>query len=406
MGASDKMRERIRPALLMLVFFLLGHLLGLVTAWVIVLRSQVQVGVLNLYATPSAQLDLLREAWDFVESDFIGRVPDSRTMTYGAIRGALGTLNDPYTMFVEPQVNQREKEDLQGKFGGIGVTMQRNEAGEVVLSPMQDAPAIRAGVQEGDILTSVAGAPITPTVSFDQIAAMVRGPVGTPVDIEIRRGAPAVFHTFTITRAEIELPSVTWRVLEDAPEVGYIALARFSEPSKDEMVEAIGQLRAQGVTRLILDLRDNGGGLRQAGIEVASQFLPDGVVMYQQKKDKPEESFPVIEGGAAVDMPLVVLVNRGTASASEIVAGALQDRGRARLVGEQTFGKGSVQHIYDLSDGSSLHVTAAEWLTPSRHQLTGQGLTPDIAVARTPEDAAAGRDPQLEAAIQYIKGEK
>ncbi len=394
---------KTRTILLALVFTLLGHLLGLATAWGIISWSHGEWP--GFCFNPGArQMPLFWEVWDIVQADFIGQLPDERTMTYGAIRGALGTLNDPYAALIEPQLHQREKEDLEGKFGGIGVKMQRDETGHVILSPMPDTPALRAGIQEGDILIAVDGKPITSTTSFEDIKALVRGPVGTPVTLGIQRGDPPLELEFTIVRAEIALPSVDWRLVEGMPEIGYIALSRFSERTRDELVRAIEDLRAQGATGLILDLRDNGGGLRHAGIQVASQFLSDGVVMYQkQREDEPEETFAVMSGGVATDLPLVVLVNKGTASAAEIVAGALQDHGRAKLVGEQTFGKGSVQHIYDLSDGSSLHVTAAEWLTPRRHQLTGQGLTPDVIVARTQEDVNAGRDPQLEAAARLLQ---
>lgn len=390
--------RRHTPSLLPASILLLaGYLLGLATAWLIISSPRLNDALFN--PDPyGRQMPLFWEAWDIVRADFVGELPDARTVAYGAIRGALATLNDPYSVFVEPQAHQRETEDLQGKFGGIGVTMQRDEQGRVVLNPMADAPAMRAGVQPGDILTMVESTPITSSVSFEQIAALVRGPVGTPVTIQVQRGQPPLTHTFTIVREEIILPSVTWRLIEDKPHIGYVALSRFSDRTNDELVRALRELRDRGALYLILDLRDNGGGLREAAIQVASQFLSDGVVMYQRRKSG-EESLPVIGGGVALDVPLVVLVNRGTASAAEIVAGALQDHNRARLIGEQTFGKGSVQHIYDLRDGSSVHVTTAEWLTPNRRQLRGQGLTPDVVVT---QDGGNGRDLQLEAAIEWF----
>jgi carboxyl-terminal processing protease len=390
------MRNKLSIILASLTFVLVGYLLGLATAWVLVSRAQAQE------LSAAHRMALFWEAWSIVEKDFLHELPNERTLTYGAIRGALGTLQDPFTAFIEPQPNQREKESLKGSFGGIGVKMRRDGANNVILSPTPDSPAQRAGVQEGDILIAVDSKPITPSISFDAIAAMVRGPVGQAVTIDIQRGDPPVTHTFKIVRQEIVLPSVTWRIIDDKPGVGYIALEMFSERSNAELVNAINDLKKQGATRLILDLRNNGGGLRQSAIKVASQFLTGGVVMYQRQKNQPAESFEVIRGGVATDLPLVILVNKGTASASEIVAGALQDRGRAKLVGEQTFGKGSVQHIYDLSDGSSLHVTTAEWLTPNHRQITKRGLTPDVIVTLTQEDANAGRDPQLDAALEEL----
>jgi carboxyl-terminal processing protease len=197
---------------------------------------------------------------------------------------------------------------------------------------------------------------------------------------------------------------VAYHILDNAPRIGYIAINRFTDRSSDEVQRAAKDLRQKGATQLILDLRDNGGGLLSAAVDVTSQFVKDGVVLYEQQKGQPERAFRAKPGGVAFDMLMVVLVNHGTASASEIVAGALRDDGRATLIGDTTYGKGSVQHIYELDDGSSLHVTAAEWFTPNRHQLTGHGLVPDIAISRSNDDIAAGRDPQLERAIDYLQG--
>jgi carboxyl-terminal processing protease len=259
-------------------------------------------------------------------------------------------------------------------------------------------------VQDGDVLLAVDGKPITQTMSFDDIASQVRGKVGTQVTIVVRRGGVDAALSFTITRQIIETPSVDSRILDGAPSIGYIAISRFTERTGEEVSRAITSLRQEGAKQLILDLRDNGGGLLTSAIDVTGQFVPEGsVVLYEKQKDQPERTFKAKSGGAGLDMPLVVLVNHGTASASEITAGALRDDGRAVLIGEKTFGKGSVQHIYDLKDGSSLHVTAAEWFTPDRQQLTGNGLAPDVAVARSGDDVAAGRDPQLDRAVAYLQ---
>jgi carboxyl-terminal processing protease len=361
--------------------------------------------VSNLIAPSGVKLDIFWQAWKLVEKDFIHPLPSSQVRVYGATRGMLSTLSDPYTVLVEPQQHQREKEDLQGSFGGVGVTMRRNAQGDLVLTPLPDSPALRAGILDGDVLVAVDSRPISATMTFDEIAAVVRGPVGSQVSLSVRRGDSDSLLSFTITRAVIQTPSVTFRLLDNAPQIGYIAINRFTERSGDEVQRAAQELQQQGARQLILDLRDNGGGLLAAAIDVSSQFLNDSVVLYEQQKDQPERTFRTKPGGVALDIPLIVLVNRGTASASEIVAGALRDNKRATLVGEQTFGKGSVQHIYDLTDGSSLHVTAAEWLTPNRHQLTGQGLVPDQVVPRSADDIVAGRDPQLDRAVAVLQNQ-
>ena len=343
------------------------------------------------------------EAWHLVEDKFYGDIPDGSASVYGAIRGALGTLEDPYTIFVEPQPRALEKAELEGKFGGIGAFVSRGPNGEVVLTPMVDSPAEQAGVQEGDILLRVEDTPITPEMTTDEVVLLIRGEVDTQVTLALERVGEAEPIVVTITRKVIETPSVEWRVLEQDPDTGYIRIRLFTERTGRELERALEELRDEGVTRLVLDLRDNGGGLLDAAVDVTSQFLREGVVLYEDRRGQPEKFYSVKKGGLALDLPLVVLVNGGTASASEIVAGALRDYERGSLIGERTFGKGSVQLVYDLSDQSSLHVTVARWLTPDRHRIDGEGLIPDVEIIPSQEDLASGLDPQLEQAIAYLQ---
>ncbi len=345
-----------------------------------------------------AQHSLLDEAWSLAESQFFGSVPTGQARNYGAIHGMIGAYNDPYTIFAEPPATELQGQQLSGKFGGIGASMRRGADGTLVLSPFPDQAAAKAGVQEGDVLVSVDGNVISTSTPLDNILAWLRGDVGTPVTLEVARGTQPL--SFTITRAEINTPSVTWRILTEAADTGYIAISVFSQTTSDELVKAIDDLRQRGAQRLILDLRDNGGGLFNAAIDVASQFVT-GAIVIETHRDKTETSFDAKPIGVARDLPLVVLVNHSTASAAEIVAGAIQAKRRGVLIGDQTYGKGSVQNILPLSDGSSLHVTVAEWLTPDRIQISGKGLTPEVVVARTPEDVQANRDPQLDRAIAY-----
>lgn len=348
-----------------------------------------------------AQFPILAEARHIVETQFLGSVPAARDLEYGAIRGMLATLGDPYTVFVEPQPHELETHNLQGSFGGIGAELRRDESGEVVLSPFPDRPAARAGVQAGDALTAVDGKAITGNMLLEEISLLVRGPVGEPVTIEVRRGADQRL-AFTIVREEIELPSVTWRVHAEDASLGIIVISRFSDKTADEIERALAELSAAGARGFVLDLRDNPGGLLEASVEVAGQFLDPGVVLYERRRGESERTFEAPPGGLAAEVPIVVLVNHGTASAAEIVAGALQARGRAPLIGESTFGKGSVQFVFDLSDGSSVHVTAARWFTPSRSGIDGVGLSPDVPVAPSPD----GADVQLARAIEYLQNGK
>jgi carboxyl-terminal processing protease len=340
------------------------------------------------------------EAWSLIDDHFYGDSSDELARTYGAIEGSVRALEDPYTLFIEPQQRDREEEELRGSFGGIGAFVERTPDGRILLTPMEDRPAARAGIVAGDELIGVDDQPISTDMPFDDVLALVRGNVGEVVKLTVRREGVADALEFEVRRQEIVTPSVTWELLE--PDVGYVRLSIFGERTNDELEEALRELKAQGALRFVLDLRHNGGGLLPAAIDVASQFLEDGVVVYERKADGQEKTYPVTNKGIALEEPLVVLVNSGSASASEIVAGAIQDYGRGVLVGTPTFGKASVQLIFDLSDGSSLHVTNAVWLTPSRHAIEGAGLKPDIEIALTDEDRQQERDPQLDAAIAYL----
>src|SRR5690606_29765275 len=230
----------------------------------------------------------------------------------------------------------------------------------VIVRVYPDNPAEGAGVEEGDIIAAVDGREVDATTTdMNALLSLVRGDIGDPVVLTLQRG-DEVFDV-EIVRAELLIPSTFWRVLEEDQRVGYIQVTRFTTRSPEEVKQAIEELREQNVDAYVLDLRNNGGGLVDAAVEVASEFLNGGVVLYEQRQGGADRVFNATRGGTALDEPIAVLVNNGTASAAEIVAGALQERGRATLVGEPTFGKGSVRLILPLSDASSLHVTTAEW---------------------------------------------
>jgi carboxyl-terminal processing protease len=388
---------RVRVALTLVaaaLIFSMGAAVGFGAHWFLT-RS-------NPTPEESQQFGVFWETWRLVEDKYYGELPARPKPVYGAIRGALATLEDPYTIFVEPEPRALERADLQGQFGGIGALVDRGEAGEVILRPMVDSPAERAGVLDGDLLIKVEDTPITAEMPTDEIVLLIRGEVGTQVRLTLKRAAVSEPIELSITREVIEMPSVEWRLLEADPTIGYLRIRLFTERTAEETRRALRDLQDQGAERLIVDLRDNGGGLLDAAVDVTSQFLESGVILYEQRRDQPERSYSVKSGGLALTEPVILLINGGTASASEIVAGALQDRQRAVLIGQKTFGKGSVQLVYDLSDQSSLHVTVARWLTPNRHQIDRQGLQPDIDVALTEEDKTAGRDGQLERAVAYL----
>ncbi|MCB8922009.1 MAG: S41 family peptidase [Ardenticatenaceae bacterium] len=347
--------------------------------------------------------DVFWEAWNLVQSNFIGDLPDDQAMTYAAIRGVMQSLNDPYTVFIEPVVRDQERDSLRGSFGGVGAYIRRpEEGGDVLLEPIPGNPAEIAGILTGDVLVAVDGMMITPEMTVQEIADMIRGEKGTAVILTVIHPGDTESVDVSVMRDDILIPSVSYRMLDTDMPIGYIQLTRFSGESGNEVKAALEDLLDQGAEGLILDLRGNGGGLLTAAVDVASHFLDAGVVVTQQSRREGEREEKVSGETIAPDIPLIVLVDGGTASASEILAGALQDHGRAVLIGQQTFGKGSVQLVFDLSDGSSVHVTSARWFTPNGHQIDQQGLTPDVLVEVTQEDIDLNRDVMLNQAIEEL----
>ena len=350
---------------------------------------------------------LFWEAWGLVERNFLGDLPATNELAYGAIRGALQSLNDPYTIFIEPVAREQERQVLQGSFGGIGATLSRpEEGGPIILEPIPGNPAELAGIEIGDQLLAVDGEPITPEMTVQAVADMIRGEKGTEVVLTVLHPEASEPVEIEIERGDILIPSVSYRLLSEDEAIGYIQLTRFSGESTNEVADALNDLLDQGAEKLVLDLRGNGGGLLDAAVDVADHFLDEGPVMYQQQRGEDERVYNATNETLAGEVPLVILIDGGTASAAEIVAGALHDRERAVLVGSgDSFGKGSVQLVFDLSDGSSVHITSSRWFTPNRIPLDQQGIQPDILVTVTQEDIDNGRDAILNQAVTYLQNE-
>jgi len=343
---------------------------------------------------------LLDEVQNLLDSVYLRDQPDYTERQYAAIRGMLGALEDPNTFFIEPPVAQNEADALAGTYGGIGVLLRRNEAGQFILTPYEDSPAAAAGIADGDVLLAINGEDVSLTTRQDSIDQQLRGEVkdGNGVEITVLKSDDETRFTVFVPFDVINVPSVIWRVTEEDQRIGYIQLLRFTNRTPGELEEAVNQLEQQGIEALLLDLRNNSGGLLQESVAVADAFIDGGVIVYEDSKES-EETFNASNGSIVPDWPMVVLVNRRTASASELVAGALRDRERAILVGQQTFGKGTVQQIFSLSDGASIHVTSAEWFTPNRTPLDGVGLIPDISMI--PDEN--NRDVETGEAIRYLQ---
>lgn len=343
--------------------------------------------------------ELLRNVLEILEEQYYGDIPNGEELAYGAIRGMLMTLDDPYTSFIEPDISAILNEDATGEFEGIGAMVTMRPDGYLeVASLISDQPAQAAGVKAGDLIIAVGDQSIVGLGLYEAIS-YIRGPAGTDADLEILRPGEPDSIFITVTRARIEIPIVEYEMLDN--NIAYLRLTEFDATASDRVEDALEELLSNDPQGLVFDLRGNPGGWLNQAIAVGDIFLDRGIVAIQRDSSGQERTFPSTNGDIGEEIPMVVLVNGGSASASEIVAGALQDRGRAILIGTQTLGKGSVQLPNDLEDGSQLRVTIARWFTPDEQPIHGNGLMPDLEVEFT-EDTPEDEDPQLDRAIEYL----
>ncbi|MBC8512220.1 MAG: S41 family peptidase [Dehalococcoidia bacterium] len=342
------------------------------------------------------------EAWHILEHDFYGDLPDAQEMTYSAVRGVIDSLDDQYTAFLDPEMAAIVREDMSGAFDGIGAVVNMNDDGQLeIIRTFGDKPAARAGLKPGDIVLAVGDTAIEKMSVFEAVA-LIRGPAGSVARLTIKRQGVEEPFIVEVVRQKIEMPIVESRMLDD--DIAYLKLSEFNAQAASKLKADLQSLLAEEPRGLIFDLRDNPGGFLDVAVEIGSQFVSEGSILVERLKDGQDRDYPAQSGGLATDIPLVVLVNGASASASEIVAGAIQDADRGILIGEQTLGKGSVQLSHYLSDGSELRVTFARWFTPKGRAIHEEGLSPDIQVDMTEEDIKAGRDPQLQRAIEYLRG--
>jgi carboxyl-terminal processing protease len=331
--------------------------------------------------------------------------PTTQQQLWGAIAGLTESFGDPYTVFFPPSDAQVFQEDIKGSFGGVGMQIDNNAQGQlVVVSALKDTPAMRAGVQSGDIILAI-GTTTAQNLASDQAVKIIRGLVGTQVSITVQRKDQPKPLTITMTRETINIPIIDTKKMNGG--IFVISLYSFSENSADLFRDALRQFVQSGDTKLVLDLRGNPGGYLEAAVDMASYFLPVGDVVVtedfkgkQQNVDHRSRGYNVFAGNK--NFKMAILADQGSASASEILAGALQQHNVAKLVGTRTFGKGSVQELMELGGGAELKVTIARWLTPNGNSISDGGLQPDIKADRTQADYTAGKDPQMDAAVLYL----
>lgn len=346
--------------------------------WGGIFIDRMNSNVITVSPDEKADFQLMNQAWDLIHQNYVDQsAVKAQTLTYGAIGGMVDSLGDTgHSVFLTPEDVKLENIAIQGKFGGIGATVGTKDGNVIIVAPMDGLPAQKAGLQSGDIILKVDGQAVT---GVEDAVNHIRGPVGTSVTITIKNSSGTI-SDITIVRAEIPINTVFWQILPGTS-IADLQIASFSEGTSTELDTALSAIKAQGVTGIILDLRDNGGGVLSGVIGVASRFLNGGYVLEEKDINGNIKKDPVLTNVPKTNLPMVVLVNQWSASGAEIVAGALQDAGRAKLIGETTFGTGTVLVTYPLSDGSALSLAIQEWLTPSGHTIWHTGLTPDTVVS-------------------------
>jgi carboxyl-terminal processing protease len=356
-------------------------------------------------ATPQALQSLFSpfwEAWNLVHENYVDQPVDDVALMRGAISGMMNALGDQHSSYMDPKDYAEANSSLEGEYEGIGAFVDTSAAYLTITSPIPGSPAERAGLLPGDQIVAIDGVDMT-GVNAEVARTKVLGPANTVVHLTVLREGEDNLLEIDVTREKITMKSASGKMLEN--DIAYIQLTTFGDKTTPELLATLKELMPQNPKGIILDLRNNGGGYLTTSVEVTSQFLGDGVVLYEQYGDGTRNTYDVIPEGLAADtqIPMVVLINEGSASASEIVAGALQDSGRAKLVGITSYGKGSVQNWIPLSgDNGAVRITVAKWLTPNENTIHEIGLTPDVEVDRTEEDYKANLDPQLDRAVEVL----
>jgi carboxyl-terminal processing protease len=345
---------------------------------------------------------LMNDVLARLRSQWYGDIPSNDKLTDGAMRGMVSSLGDPFTAYIEPQYAKILEQDMTSKFEGIGATLKSLSGGSVqIVRTFDGSPARNAGVQSGDLIEAVNATKVT-GLNTNEVAAMIRGTAGTTVTLTLRRVDRPKSFDLTIMRAGITIPLVTSKMVGDGT-IAYVSLYDFSQEASTQLNATLKELLAKKPKGLILDLRDNPGGYLSQAVDIGSIFLKKGTLVIERDAKGNEHTESTTGNGQAQDIPMVVLVNGGSASAAEIVAGAIQDYGRAKLFGETTFGKGSVQSPQTLPNGGQLRITIQHWYTPKNRGIHGTGIAPDYTVVRTPADELAARDPQLDAGVEYLQ---
>ncbi len=342
---------------------------------------------------------LFWEIWDLVDEKYNGN-SDYQNMIYGSIEGMISSLSDPYSVFMDPDTTKEFMGDLDGSFGGIGAEVSLTKDQLTIVSPLKGSPAEKAGIKAGDLIMAIDGED-TSDMTLGKAVSLMRGDPKTEVVLTIIRESADKPLKIKIIRDVVEIESIKYELKKN--KIAYVELARFADDTTRKFDEAIEKMKKDGAKKMVLDLRNNPGGYLDTAVEIVDFFLEDGVVVKEEFGDGSKKTFEATKGAKLDGFEIVILINKGSASGSEIVAGALKDYDKAYLIGETSFGKGSVQDLEEFSDGSSLRLTVAKWLTPDGIWVHEKGIEPDLVVEISDNDAKKKIDRQLEKALEYLK---
>ncbi len=353
---------------------------------------------------PLVDFGLFWDAWHLIEEKYVDRDNLNRQgMIYGAISGLLKSLDDPYSVFMEPTESKKFIDDMGGSFEGIGAEIGMRKGVLTIISPLEGMPAQEAGLRAGDKILKIDDT-LTADLTLDEAVNLIRGPKNTEVFLLVMRDEWDETKEIKITRGTIKIPIIKWEMKEE--NIAYIQFYHFTENAPKEFEKVVNQILDAQAKGLILDVRNNPGGYLEVAVDIVSWFLPKGELVVAEDFGNSQRNEHRSEGyNALAGLPTVILVNEGSASASEILAGALRDIKEIKIIGQKTFGKGSVQQLEKLKDGSSIKITVAKWLTPAGLSICEEGITPDVEIKLTDEDINEMRDPQLDKALEVLMEE-
>lgn len=386
--------NRLQNIFLFIIYTTLVFIIGIIVGWGG--GSWIDMRLASTPRELNAEFAPFWEVWNITHREYFEQPLDNTALVEGAIDGMLATLGDPNTRYLDPESQAQDDEEMEGEFEGIGVRIEMVEdVGVVVIAPIEGTPAQAAGIRAGDVLLKADGVDL---VDSDVAVNLVRGPAGEPVTLTIGRDGEEL--EITVVRGVIELDSVIGRMLPE--NLAYIQITQFANDTSEEFSAKLDELLDENPQGLIIDLRNNPGGLLTSVVEISDELLAEGIILKEAFGNGGESEFKSDSGDAGESIPLVVLINEGSASASEVLAGAVAARERGTLIGTQSFGKGTVQSVQELSNGGGFRVTIAHWLTPADEWIHQVGVTPDIII----EAGEGDIDPQLDAAIEFLVTEE